>query len=157
VGVVDKLTEKQKRFADYYIETGNASESAIRAGYSKGSAKEIASQNLTKLNIKSYIEKNIESKDKKRIASQDEVLEYLTSVLRGEIIEECAVTENIGDFRSEARIIEKQVAPKDRNKAAELLAKRYGLLTENLKLGGEGVIKIINNIPVKGDDDGNKA
>ena len=122
-----KLTEKQKRFCDYFVELGNATESAIKAGYSKSTAKNIACENFTKPYLKAYIDEELKEKDKKRIATQDEVLQYLTSVMRGELTDENIVTENIGDFMSEARIIETKVKPKDRNKAAEMLSKRYGL------------------------------
>ena len=78
----NSLTEKQKRFIDYYIETANATESAKRAGYSAKTAKNIGAENLTKLNT--FIQKKLEEKQNSRIASQDEVLEYLTRVMRGE-------------------------------------------------------------------------
>lgn len=131
-----KLTEKQKRFADYYIETGNGTEAAIKAGYSENTAKEIASENLTKPNIKNYIDKLLQKKDHSRIASQDEVLEYLTNVMRGKVQEEQVVVESVGDYMSAARKIKKQVSPKDRNKAAELLGKRYRLFVDKKEIEG---------------------
>lgn len=131
-----KLTEKQKRFADYYIETGNGTEAAIKAGYSENTAKEIASENLTKPNIKNYIDKLLQKKDHSRIASQDEVLEYLTNVMRGKVQEEQVVVESVGDYMSAARKVKKQVSPKDRNKAAELLGKRYRLFVDKKEIEG---------------------
>jgi len=122
-----KLTEKQKRFCDYFIESGSGLEAAKRAGYKAKNLSVIASENLTKPYLKAYISEKIAEKDDKRIATQDEVLRYLTTVMRGELTDENIVTENIGDFMSEARIIETKVKPKDRNKAAEMLSKRYGL------------------------------
>lgn len=80
-----KLTQKQKRFADYYIKSANATDAAIRAGYSKRSAQQMGAENLSKPVIKAYIDKRIEKADRKRIADADEVLEFLTSTLRGEI------------------------------------------------------------------------
>ncbi len=139
---MDKMTEKQKKFANYYIETGNAEEAAKKAGYNaRGNTTKIL-QNTT---IRKYIDKRITEKDNKRIASQDEVLQYLTSVMRGDIKEEAVVVESIGDFMSEARLIEKQVTPKDRNKAAELLGKRYMLFTDRIEVDG-------NMVVFKGDD-----
>lgn len=142
------LNEKQKRFADYYVESGNATESYKRAGYiAKGNAAEVNSNRLLRNDkVKKYIDSILQQKDKERIADQDEVLQYLTSVLRGTIEEECIVVESVGDYMSEARKIKKQVNPKDRNKAAELLAKRYGLLTENVNLSGEVGVQIIDDI-----------
>ena len=78
----NKLTEKQKRFIDYYIETANATESAKRAGYSSKTAKNIGAENLTKLNY--FIQERLQQLEDNRIASQEEVLQYLTKVMRGE-------------------------------------------------------------------------
>ena len=128
-----KLTPKQKAFADYYIELGNATEAAIKAGYSKKTATVIGAENLIKPNIKSYIDQRIKELDEKAIARQEEVLKYLTKVMRGEEMEEVVVTESIGDFMSEARILKKQVGIKERNKAAELLGKRYRLFVDKVE------------------------
>lgn len=76
------LTPKQKTFADYYVELGNSTESARRAGYKKSNVQ--GSQNLEKLSVKSYIEERIKVLDEKRIAKGEEVLQYLTKVMRGE-------------------------------------------------------------------------
>ncbi|KMT21582.1 terminase small subunit [Clostridium cylindrosporum] len=128
-----KLTPKQKAFADYYIELGNATEAAVKAGYSKKTATVIGAENLIKPNIKSYIDQRMRELDEKAIARQEEVLKYLTKVMRGEETEEVVVIENIGDSMSEARIVKKQVGAKDRNKAAELLGKRYRLFVDKVE------------------------
>lgn len=78
-----KLTAKQQRFCDEYLIDLNATQAAIRAGYSPKTARMIANENLTKPYIKEYIEKRMAEKEKELIADQDEVLKYLTSVLRG--------------------------------------------------------------------------
>ena len=77
-----KLTEKQKRFADEYIKTGNATQSAIEAGYSKKTARSIGSENLAKPDISEYIAKRLEKIDKEKIAEQKEILEFMTRVMR---------------------------------------------------------------------------
>lgn len=141
-----KLTPKQQAFADYYLETGNATESAIKAGYSKKTAKEIGCENLTKPNIKNYIDERMKAMNDKRIAKAEEVLEYLTRVLRGEETEQVIVTENVGDYMSEARIIDKELSAKDRIKAAELLGKRYALFTEKVDVEGNVGVTIIDDI-----------
>lgn len=128
-----ELTPKQKAFADYYIETGNATEAAIKAGYSKKTARVIGQENLTKPAIKTYIDETMEKLADKRIAKAEEVLEYLTRVIRGEETEQVVVTENIGDFMSEARVINKELSAKDKIKAAELLGKRYRLFTDKIE------------------------
>lgn len=128
-----ELTPKQKAFADYYIETGNATEAAIKAGYSKKTARVIGQENLTKPAIKTYIDETMEKLADKRIAKAEEVLEYLTRVIRGEETEQVVVTENIGDFMSEARVVNKELSAKDKIKAAELLGKRYRLFVDKVE------------------------
>lgn len=127
-----KLTPKQKAFAEYYIETGNATESAIKAGYSKKTARVIGQENLLKPALKSYIDEKMKELEDQRIAKADEVLKYLTRVIRGEETEQIVVTENIGDFMSEARVINKELSAKDKIKAAELLGKRYRLFVDKV-------------------------
>ncbi|WP_044639698.1 terminase small subunit [Risungbinella massiliensis] len=134
---MSKLTSKQKAFCDYYIETGNAAESAIKAGYSKKTAKETGYENLTKPHLKKYIEEKIAQKDRERIASQDEVLEFLTLVLRGEITEQIPVV-----MEKDFEMVDKQPNIRDRTKAAELLGKRYALFKENVNHSGDVGISI---------------
>lgn len=116
-----KLTLKQKAFADYYIETGNATEAAVRAGYSKKTAKVIGSENLTKPAIKDYIQERLKMIEDSRIADGDEVLRYLTSVMRGEEKDAFGLDAGISD----------------RTRAAELLGKRYRLFTERVEVKDE--------------------
>ena len=136
-----KLTEKQKRFCDYYIETTNATEAAKRAGYSEKTAYAIGVENLRKPQIEEYIRTRLDQMDKERVASADEVLAYLTSVLR------CEETEQVLRVSSSGAqtIIEKEPAIKDRNKAAELLGKRYGILTDKLDINGAVPVVIAND------------
>lgn len=122
-----KLTAKQQRFVDEYLIDLNATKAAIRAGYSKQTARKIAQENLTKLDIKNRIEERMAEKEKELIADQNEVLKYLTSVMRGRSRASVVVVENIGDYMSQAREMEKSPDEKERLKAAELLGKRYGL------------------------------
>jgi phage terminase small subunit len=136
-----KLTLKQKAFADLYIELANATEAAIKAGYSKKTAREMGCENLTKPHIKAYIEKRLEQIESERIANAAEVLEYLTSVLRGQSESEIVVVEGAGDGYSEARKIKKTPDERERLKAAELLGKRYSIFTD--KVNVEGAIPII--------------
>ena len=120
-----KLTEKQRRFVDYYVETGNASEAARRAGYSEKTAGWIGQENLQKPTIKAAIDARLKELEDKRIAKADEVLQFLTSTLRGEVKEERVVVEGTGEGRSDARIIKVQVSARDRLDAAKSLLKRY--------------------------------
>ena len=79
------------------------------------------------------------------IASQNEVLEFLTKTLRGELEEECVVVEGKGEGVSRATKVKKQVTPNDRLKAANMLAKRYGLDKQVIEIQ-EHVIKVVDDI-----------
>ncbi|MDD6932818.1 MAG: terminase small subunit [Eubacteriales bacterium] len=96
------MTERQKRFAEFYLETGNARQSAIRAGYSAGYAEHVKRQR----GVKEYLEMRIDGMDRKRIASADEVLQFLTAVMRGDEKDEKGATL--------------------RMKAAEMISRRLG-------------------------------
>nr|DAK86599.1 MAG TPA: Terminase small subunit [Caudoviricetes sp.] len=133
----DKLTLKQKKFADEYIISGNATQSAIKAGYSKKTAGVIAVENLEKPNIKAYIDERLKELDDKAIAKQEEVLQYLTAVMRGQSKSAVVVIEGLGEGLSLARTINKTPDEKDRIKAAELLGKRYGAFTEKVDISGD--------------------
>lgn len=121
------LTVKQRRFVDAYIETGNAAEAARRAGYKSRNADVMGRENLRKPTVRKILEARLKEIEDKRIAKAKEVMEFLTSSMRGEIKEEAVVVEGIGDGCSAARIIEKRIGANDRIKAAVQLAKRYGL------------------------------
>lgn len=135
------LTEKQKRFADYYIETGNMTEAAVKAGYSKKTARVIGQENLLKPAIKNYIDEKLKELEEKRVASATEVMQLLTSAMRGELDEEVVVVESIGDYCSEARVVKKKIGLKDRIKAAELIGKRHRLFTDKVQV--EGIVPVM--------------
>lgn len=120
-----KLTEKQKRFVDYYVETGNASEAARRAGYSERTCRVTGLENPTKPAIKAAIDARLKELESKRIASADEVLQFLTSSMRGELKDENIVVEGSGGGASSARIVETRISTRDRIEAAKSLLKRY--------------------------------
>ena len=102
-----KLTEKQRRFVDAYIETGNASEAARRAGYSRKIANRIGTANMSKHVIQKAIQERLQELQSKRTANLVEVMEYLTSSMRGEIKEDVVVTEGEGEGCSSARVVQK--------------------------------------------------
>ena len=126
------MTLKQQRFADEYIISGNATDAAVKAGYSKKTANRIATENLSKLVIQTYIDEKLKELSDKKVADQQEVLAYLTAVLRGETQSEIVVVEGVGDGCSEARRLQKLPDEKERLKAAELLGKRMGLFKDKL-------------------------
>lgn len=129
-GKLSKLTLKQKRFADEYIITGNATESAVKAGYSKKYANTNASKLLQNTTIKKYIDERLKILDSEKIADQKEVLQYLSAVMRGEHKEKTLIS--IGEFGQE--IVDIDVGAKDRLKAAELLGRRYKLFTDKVEM-----------------------
>lgn len=135
------LSQKQERFCMEYIKDLNAKQAAIRAGYAPKRAGEQGYSILQKPEAKAYIAEIMEAKNKELIADQDEILKYLTSVMRGENKSIEIVVEGTGDGTSAARTMEKEPSEKDRLKAAELLGKRYGLYTD--KMSVEGAIPVV--------------
>lgn len=136
-----KLTSKQKRFCEEYIVDCNATQAAIRAGYSKKTANEQGARLLAKVSINEYINELLEKVKNNKIADATEVMEYLTSVMRGESESEIVVVEGVGDGCSVARVIQKKPDEKDKLKSAELLGKRFGLFKDKMEV--EGVAKVI--------------
>lgn len=119
-----KLTEKQQRFADYYIEIGNATEAYVKAGYCKKGANASASRLLANVSIQNYIDKRLEESKSKRIADSTEVLEYFTSVMRGDIK---------GHALADGIPIKVPPTVNERTRAAEQLHKRYDIKAEKTK------------------------
>ncbi|KEZ88702.1 terminase [Clostridium sulfidigenes] len=127
---MDKMTPKQKAFVDYYIELGNATEAYIRAGYNKKGARANSSRLIANDSIKQYIDERLKEIEDKRIAKGEEVLQYLTKVMRGEEKDQFGLDASL----------------QDRTKAAELLGKRYRLFTENIKVEGNQQVQIVDDI-----------
>lgn len=126
-----KLTIKQKKFADEYIISGNASEAALKAGYKN----EVSGrENLQKPTIKEYIDERLKELEQEAIANQSEVLKFLTSIMRGEQTEQILISD--GSEQGQ-RITNIEVSAKDRIKAAELLGKRYGSWTDKVDLSSD--------------------
>ena len=119
------LTEKQKRFVDFYIETGNASEAARKAGYKEKNADSTGRENLRKPTVKAAIDARLKELEDARIAKADEVLKFLTATLRSQVIEPHVVVEGTGEGYSEAKVIETGPSVRDRIEAAKSLLKRY--------------------------------
>ena len=115
-----KLTEKQKRFADEYIKSGNATQAAIKAGYSKRTANRIGPENLSKLVIKDYIDEHMKVIEDNRIMTAKEAVEFLTSVVRGQVKETVVIGTPMG-----AEEVEKEPDVKTRISAAKEILKRY--------------------------------
>lgn len=117
-----KLTQKQKLFADEYIKSGNAMQSAIKAGYSEKYAKSSSAKMLENVGIKSYIDAKMAEIESHKIADAKEVLEFYTRVLREEVTEEVVVA-----TKTDVVTVEKKPSFKDRVAVAKELMKRYPL------------------------------
>lgn len=153
-----KLTAKQQRFCDEYLIDMNATQAAIRAGYSKKTARVIGQENLTKPAVRDYIEKRMAEKEKSLIADQDEVMKYLTAVMRREYAEHVVVTlvketseYVLGDDGKMHKQTIKEELPDiveiparlaDANKAAELLGKAYGIYTDKVEADMDMTLEI---------------
>lgn len=112
-----KLTVKQQKFCDEYIKSGNAAEAALKAGYSNRTAYSIGNENLKKPELKKYIEDELKQLESAKLATAQETLEYLTSVMRGE------QTETVATAKGLYKNVE--ISAKDRITAAKELLKRY--------------------------------
>lgn len=139
---MDGLTKKQRRFADEYLIDCNGTKAAIRAGYSRKTANEQAAKLMANRKIKAYISEKLEELSSERLADAQEVLEYLTAVMRGQHTEQ--TLQLIGD--GVQKIADIDVSAKERLKAAELIGKRYGMFKDNVNLGESRVI-IVSDVP----------
>ncbi len=123
-----KLTQKQQRFVDEYIISGNATQAAIKAGYSKKTARFVGAENLTKPNIKVELEKrNAEIKSQKTMDMQ-EVMERLAAIARGETVEQ--------QVTNKGTVVEIEPKTSDQIRAMELIGKRYGAWTDKKEVTG---------------------
>ena len=136
------MTPRQRKFCDEYLISGNATDAAIKAGYSPKTAKQTGSENLAKPDLRAYIDEQLAKIHSAKIADAEEVMKYLTSVMRGEHTEQ--VLKLVGEGVQTVTDID--VSAKERLKAAELIGKRYGMFTD--KVGVEGAVPVI----ITGDD-----
>lgn len=124
-----ELTPKQKAFADYYLETGNATEAAKRAGYSEKTARQIGTENLAKPYISEYIAERQKQLEDKRIADISEVLQFFTSVMRGEVKDQFDFDPSLSDRLSAGKELMKRYEKGDDGKK-DALAKLDEVLKE---------------------------
>lgn len=136
------MTPRQQKFCDEYLISGNATDAAIKAGYSPKTAYSMGNENLNKPELKAYIETELDKIHSAKIADAEEVMKYLTAVMRGEHTEEIPLL--CGDGCQ--KLTQKEVGAKERLKAAELIGKRYDLFTD--KVGLEGAVPVV----IMGDD-----
>lgn len=135
-GKLAKLTLKQRKFADEYIISGNIYKSALNAGYSENYAKGNSIKLLENVSVKSYIDERLKEIESAKTATQQEVLEYLTSVMRGEQKEQTLIGAGQG-FQEKTYI---DVSAKDRLKAADLLNKIHQAREEKSATATENIV-----------------
>ncbi|TQR14456.1 terminase small subunit [Psychrobacillus lasiicapitis] len=143
--IEQKLTMKQQAFADNYIELGNATEAYLKAYPNvkkEATARANGSRLLTNANVSAYIESRMEELKSERVADQQEILEYLTSIMRGEQQEQ--TLRGMGEGYQSIDDID--VSAKDRIKAAEMLGKRYAMWTEKQQIDGLVPVTIVNDL-----------
>ena len=143
------MTEKQQKFADEYIIDCNATR-AYRMAYptikNDNVARAAGARLLANVSIKTYIEERLAEISDQKTAKAQEVMEYLTSVMRGESTASVVVVEGYGEGCSEAKIIEKPPDEKERLKAAELLGRRYAMFTEKVKQESTTKVVIVDDL-----------
>lgn len=135
------MTPRQQKFCDEYLISGNATDAAIKAGYSRKTAKQTGSENLAKPDLRAYIDEQLAKIHSAKIADAEEVMKYLTSVMRGQHTEQ--VLKLVGDGIQTVADID--VSAKERIKAAELIGKRYALFSDKMDLGGAVPVVIMGD------------
>lgn len=137
------LNPRQEAFIEFYLQSGNAYQSAIKAGYSKNYAKSQYKNLLENENVQKAIAMRMENVKNSRIAETNEVLEYLTAVMRGNENDEIVMNIGKGNGITAAEKVATKISAKDRIRAAELLAKRYGLFLNKQELQVNSAIPVI--------------
>jgi phage terminase small subunit len=162
---VARLTAKQQRFVEEYLIDLNATQAAIRAGYSPDSARQIGTENLSKPAIRARIDKALAERSKRTGINADRVLIELARiglVNPGKLInfdeatvKEDATEDDLAAVQSvkvkiipteEGNIIEREVRLYDKNRALELLGKHLGMFTDKLNVNAEMAVKIVDDI-----------
>lgn len=128
------MTDKQKMFCEEFVGCGNATQSAIKAGYSEKTAKQIGQKLLTKIDLQSYIRELQSEIKSEKILDARQMQEVLTSIILQESEEEVIVVEGCGDGCSEAVTKTKTASQNDRIKAIQLLARMQGVLDTNMNV-----------------------
>ena len=160
------MTNKQKRFCVEYLIDLNATQAAIRAGYSTSTAGAIGAENLKKPQIRACIDKALAEQSKRTGVTADRVVRELAKVAfvnSDDVVDfDSATVKSDASKDDTAAIasvrvktiptkdgegIEREIKLADKLKALELLGKRFGLFTDNVNVSGEGVVQIVDDIP----------
>ena len=166
------MTNKQKRFCAEYLIDLNATQAAIRAGYSTSTAGAIGAENLKKPQIRACIDKALAEQSKRTGVTADRVVRELAKVAfvnSDDVVDFDSVTVKsdaskddtaaIASVRvktiptKDGKGVEREIKLADKLKALELLGKRFGLFTDNVNVSGEGMVQIVDDIPQTGKTD----
>ena len=128
------MTARQIAFCLAYAGSGNATQSAIEAGYSEKTAYSAGQRLLKNVDVQNYLKEMQEQNASTKIADAREMQEVLTSIIRQEMEEENIVVEGCGDGVSEAVIKKKKSSHKDVLKAIDLLGRMQGAFTNQTTL-----------------------
>lgn len=143
------MTNNQRKFCDEYLIDCNATR-AYKAAYLRikndNVAKSAGNRLLTFVDIEEYIQTRLDEMASAKVATAEEVIRYLTSVMRGESDSEVVVVTGDGDGYSSAEKVKKNPDEKERLKAAELLGKRYGLFTDKVNVAGTTKVTIVDDL-----------
>lgn len=143
------MTNNQRKFCDEYLIDCNATR-AYKAAYPRikndNVAKSAGNRLLTFVDIKEYIQTRLDEMASAKVATAEEIIQYLTSVMRGKSTSEIVVITGYGDGYSTAEKVKKNPDEKERLKAAELLGKRYGLFTEKVNVAGTTKVTIVDDL-----------
>lgn len=137
------LTRRQKKFIEHYLQTGNIAESVRKAGYSAKNASAIGNVILRNKNVNAELTTRMKQLEEKGMAKTEEIIMYLTSVMRGEHEDEQLMNIGIGDGKTQAEKHSLRVASKERLKAAELLGKIRGLFVTKQEVELSGKIPVV--------------
>lgn len=136
------LNDMQRRFVDEYLIDLNATQAAKRAGYKETSAYSQGQRLLKHDEIKTLIKEKMAKREEDTIATADEVMRYLTSVIRGQSRSHVLARDDLGA----EYILEKPPDEKERLKAAELMGKRHQLFTDKVKVDGNVPVMIVDDL-----------
>ena len=143
------MTEKQKRFADEYLIDLNATR-AYKAAYPATKCSSTAASNgsrlLKKPEVAQYIKTKIDEISDDKTAKAQEVMEYLTSVMRGQSVTNVPFVVGIGDGIDKVKFVNRTPDEKERLRAAELLGKRWGLFTDKVNIDGSAKVVIVDDL-----------
>lgn len=164
-----KLTPKQQRFADEYLIDLNATQAAIRSGYSPKSASEIGHENLNKPQIRAYIDERMAEYSKRTGVNQERIIRELSRIAfldptqlvnmdSAEILDDTSADDRaaiasvkVKTMSGETEMIEREVRFADKIKALELLGKRYGMWIDKQQVDVQGAVQIVDDVPKRSD------